>query len=394
VVKDNGEYFLVTSYLENECDLKAIGTNSAILIASSSSPKGPFKYRETVLKATHYNAHLTRDPSSGKFVLFADGKDLTLDSVHDCKTANHHVKKGNTTTNDKKLWVYGHAPHDQITIATSSKLIGGTWSKEIAIKTDLLAGALCNRTSASPLILKNGNMLVTAEAAFCDKHNICTSHKATTAHCAKHVVMFESQRETAQSSTTFVMGKRILALEGAQHPFLWQGRRGFHILAQSNKVCDAHGCGIIASALNASFDWRVANGVAYDNTVQWLSGARESLSNRERPSILFDVDGITPLFLYNGVQRQNQSDLVYTLAIPFNVPQNAYLRPAGYVSQTGDSPQPYSTQIHAGEDAAMQNLTRLVIFVVILGSIGFVWVQVRRRLAAEVRGYRELERRG
>jgi hypothetical protein len=126
ILRHNDRYHLVASFLENKCDLTNYGTNSAVLRASAETAHGPFKFEERILPAFHHGAHIVHDAASGLFAVFADGKDIPGQLVHNCR-AGSRTSAGMPgqhpqPTAHHGLYAYGESPHDQIVVATSPSL--------------------------------------------------------------------------------------------------------------------------------------------------------------------------------------------------------------------------------------------------------------------------------
>jgi len=66
----------------------------------------------------------------------------------------------------------------------------------------------------------------------------------------------------------------------------------------------------------------------YDGAIVWEESdgtlTKDRLQTRERPNILFDEDGKTPLMLINGASDTDEELKVFSLFAPFNVPANAH----------------------------------------------------------------------
>ena len=60
---ENGTYHLIVAQMANECGLDKWGSNSAVVRAESSSPTGPFRYKQTVLRPFAHNPTIRRLPS-------------------------------------------------------------------------------------------------------------------------------------------------------------------------------------------------------------------------------------------------------------------------------------------------------------------------------------------
>ena len=60
---ENGTYHLIVAQMANGCGLDKWGSNSAVVRAESSSPTGPFRYKQTVLRPFAHNPTIRRLPS-------------------------------------------------------------------------------------------------------------------------------------------------------------------------------------------------------------------------------------------------------------------------------------------------------------------------------------------
>ena len=93
--------------------------------------------------------------------------------------------------------------------------------------------------------------------------------------------------------------------------------------ACGQEAIDVNTCGSLAWSPD-SYEWHLNKAATYNKTIQWqggdgLSTRTSTLMSRQRPKILFDEDGTTPLFLYNGVQTEGTppSGRQWTIAVPF-----------------------------------------------------------------------------
>jgi hypothetical protein len=129
----------------------------------------------------------------------------------------------------------------------------------------------------------------------------------------------------------------IAELAGNEDAFFWQGKRGFHAIFHSKNACgqlasDVDSCGSLAWSTD-SWTWHLNKAPAYDKTIVWKNDGRKqgfganedgTLLSRQRPKILFDDDGFTPLFLYNGVKSE-LLEKEWTIAVPFRTSSSKVL---------------------------------------------------------------------
>ena len=102
---------------------------------------------------------------------------------------------------------------------------------------------------------------------------------------------------------------------GLEDMFLWRDKRGhFHAVFHQMFDCDA--CTAHAYSADGT-EWHYSGTAAPPDTT-YSDGTKEVFSHSERPHILFDKDGVTPVALTNGVKIQGRSndDQSFTLLRP------------------------------------------------------------------------------
>ena len=101
----NGKYQLFASYMVNQCGIKSYGTNSAVLKAVSDLPQGPYTFVETVLPPFHHGPAVAVG-KDGKLLVFADGKDMPKETIHDCTKVPDKDKLPKKNGAKEKVGVY------------------------------------------------------------------------------------------------------------------------------------------------------------------------------------------------------------------------------------------------------------------------------------------------
>lgn len=338
-VKIDEEYHLFGSYVAKKCDIRSYGTNSAVFRAVSRAPQGPYVFQQQLLRPFHHGAHALR--RNGRVYVFADGKDVEDEVVHDCTGKGDVVGMPSKNRNNPKiktgLWAFGDTPHDRLVVASSEEEenggVRGNWTEHVVMKTDLDAGLLCNRTNPSPAVMPDGSWVVAVRTTYCSK----TGYEPVCyfgANC-EHISIFKMDSPTSFMRTADLK-VRVMQLEASEDPFYWIDPKTHvhYMLVHSKNACGKEGqqrCGLLAFSQDG-IKWTSASRSAYAGHVTWRStGKREVLELMQRPKILFAEDGSTPLFLFVGVRRRmgeggRKIRAVHTLAIPFNVPQNSHLR--------------------------------------------------------------------
>jgi hypothetical protein len=101
---------------------------------------------------------------------------------------------------------------------------------------------------------------------------------------------------------------------GAEDPFLWRGRLGWHILYHGyDEDGVATGCGGHAFSRDL-VHWHDSSEPAYTLSLEYDDGTIDTLARRERPQLVVSTYG-DPLYLTNGVQPSAANDSTFTLVL-------------------------------------------------------------------------------
>jgi len=208
-------------------------------------------------------------------------------------------------------------PHDYMSISTAAS-VKGPWKERVIFTTDPTQPDAwnCNKSNPSPLVLPNGTILLMYRGVQCSKDKTCRT--ATYNSCERTGI---AVAKDAFSPFIDRQGD-ISSLAGNEDAFFWKSKRGYHAVFHSKNACgqedvNASSCGSLAWSPD-SYEWHLNKAATYTKTIQWQGGdgvSTSTLMSRQRPKILFDEDGITPLFLYNGVQTEGGRQ--WTIAVPF-----------------------------------------------------------------------------
>ena len=104
---------------------------------------------------------------------------------------------------------------------------------------------------------------------------------------------------------------------GTEDPFVYRDCNGYYhsIFHNMSPQDDQTYCGGHAYSEDG-VTWIYA-GVSYSNTVVFDDGTQETFPRRERPHLIFDDDGCTPIALTNGLNYGGKyGDATYTLLQP------------------------------------------------------------------------------
>lgn len=84
-------------------------------------------------------------------------------------------------------------------------------------------------------------------------------------------------------------------------------------------------------ARNLTGPWTFKLQEAFNSTVRFSDGSRETFNRRERGKLFFSADGeVTPLYLVNGVQRLGTTAESYTLVQPVGMAWREYEARLGF----------------------------------------------------------------
>jgi len=255
--------------------------------------------------------------ADGGLLLFSIGKDMKGQNVQTC-TGDGPWPPSAGTPDHQHL-----GPHDYVRVARAQRP-EGPWETRVILQSSPEEPSAwnCNKTNPSGLVLSNGSILMMYRGTQCIKDPAC--HQGPINTCEHQGIAIAEN-----SSAPFVDRQgQIKELAGNEDAFLWRSKRGFHALFHSKNVCASYDeskqCGSLAFSLD-SWHWTLNDEAAYNASIVWQESdgslTADKLVSRQRPNILFDEDGTTPLMLINGAE-DSSSFKTFSLFVPFNVPRN------------------------------------------------------------------------
>jgi len=319
-IKVDDKYHYFGSGISGGCSLPQFATNSFSAWATSSSPRGPYEFEQVALPEFAHSTSITRDVDGG-YLLWSIGKNMNGTDVRTCEGEGPWPKSAGPKDDT------GTGPHDYVRLA-KSKNIEGPWEERVILQTDLSDPTAwnCNKSNPSAVTLSNGSILLMYRGQRCTRDPTCKN--STINLCQAQGIAFAEN-----SDAPFVDRQgSIDALRGNEDAFFWQSERGFHALFHSKNACgqsqeEVDICGGLAFSPD-SWHWTLNPEPVYDGAIVWEEPdgtlTEAQLQTRERPNILFDEDGKTPLMLINGVSDFDEQKSVYSLFVPFNVPANTH----------------------------------------------------------------------
>lgn len=315
-VKADGQYHYFGSGMSRNCSLPQFATNSESVHATSASPAGPYDFQEVALPEFAHSTSIKRDIDGG-LLLFSIGKNMNGTDVRTCNGSGPWPSSAGPK-DPTHLWA-----HDYVRIAKSDTVMG-PWEERSIMHTSLddLTAWNCNKSNPSALVLQNGSILLMYRGVPCVRDQLCKNK-------TKNLCQHQGIAFAENSDAPFVDRQGMIAeLSGNEDAFFWQSDRGFHALFHSKNACEAYGeggsCGSLAFSPD-SWHWTLNEEAAFDAGIVWEESdgslTADRLEARQRPNILFDEDGRTPLMLINGA-RERGVFKEFSLFAPFNVPAN------------------------------------------------------------------------
>ena len=220
-IYEDGEYHLFMAQMLNGCGLDDYGSNSAIARASSKNVSGPYTFQEFVVLPFAHNPTIRKLPNGeGYIIYFIGGYTATPQICNNGTTPLRVAASTHHTTS--------HLPGDiRTAISTAvSPSLKGPWSisplyfegKSVNASTDLRAGF----TNPSPHFHPDGSVTLAFQAS----------------PLGRHYELIGVARAASWNSTyALITGDSVIKNDPAlcvagmgEDPFIWEDRRGFHIL--------------------------------------------------------------------------------------------------------------------------------------------------------------------
>ena len=319
-IKIGQEWHMFVSAMSHNCSLSDFSTNSLSIHAISENPGGPYALTDISLPEFHHSTQIMQVNSS-TLALFAIGIDTDGQNVHMCDQEMVSIAPKSTDSDEEEL-----GPHDYMSVSTSTSGPDGPWEERVIFKTNLSEPYAwnCNKSNPAPIIFENGTVLLMYRGMPCERDNSC---KNDTINLCQHQGI--AVADSIDGPFIDRQGK-ISELSGNEDAFFFRTQRGYAALFHSKNACgqepeEYKSCGSLAYSKD-TWSWTLNNEPAYNATFQWKETdgktTTEQLLSRQRPKIIFSEDGMTPLFLTNGVEISEEEWNEFTVAAPFNVPEN------------------------------------------------------------------------
>ena len=324
-IKIGDKWHMFASGMSHQCPLKTYATNSMTIHAISEVPGGPYKLEDIPLPEFHHSVSVMQ-VNHTTLALFTEGINTNGKNVNICdKTDPTNI------TNQSNADASGLSPDDYMGVSLSTSGPYGPWKEHFILNTDTsdLNAWNCNRSNPSPIIFPNGTVLLMYRGQTCPPNRDPTCKNSTINLC-------EHQGIAVADSIDRVFRDRqgmISELSGNEDAVFFRTKRGYAALFHSKNACGQEpeqfdSCGSLAFSKD-TWSWTLNSEPSYNSTILWREPnggiTEDQFLSRQRPKIIFAEDGLTPLYLTNGVLASDVGGggMEFTLAMPFNVPENS-----------------------------------------------------------------------
>ena len=325
-IEIDGIWHMFVSGMSHKCPLEKFATNSMAVHATSKNPGGPYQLEDIPLPEFHHSVSVLR-VNKTTLALFTEGITTNGLNVNHCD--------GSNSSNYAEEHYSGHlAPDDHMGVSLSNSGPGGPWEEHFIFKTNLseLGNWNCNWSNPSPLIFENGTVLMMYRGTSCI-HDHPRPCKNETINLCEHQGIAIADSIDGPFRDRQGM---ISELSGNEDAVFFRTKRGYAAMFHSKNACGqtpegGATCGSLAHSKD-TWSWTLNKEPCYNATVEWREHngdvTVDKFLSRQRPKIIFSKDGITPLYLTNGVlaSEVGGGGMEFTVAIPFNVPENRALR--------------------------------------------------------------------
>ena len=325
-IKIGDKWHMFASGMSHQCPLEKFATNSMTIHATSKVPGGPYKLEDIPLTEFHHSVSVMR-VNHTTLALFTEGINTNSYNVNLCdeEVQSNFTLKSKNDDGPKPL-----GPDDYMGVSLSTSGPYGPWKEHIIFNTDLgdLSAWNCNISNPSPIIFPNGTVLLMYRGVPCNPHHPSTCKNATINLC-------QHQGIAIADSIDGVFRDRqglIPQLSGNEDAVFFRTKRGYAAMFHSKSACGqepdhVYSCGSLAFSKD-TWNWTMNSEPCYNATILWKepngSITEDKFLSRQRPKIIHAEDGVTPLYLTNGVLASDVGGggMEFTLAMPFNVPEN------------------------------------------------------------------------
>ena len=252
--------------------------NSAVVHLVSATPEGPFVFADEALPLWHTNPQVVRDPRDGTFVLFSIGQSVDPSQWTECDCTKSPACPPNAPPNPDYAGV--------VDVHYSSTAYG-PWT-QLLVNGSTVA---MHGTNPAPAFLSNGTLVLGLNSE---------GTKVAVVHDWRVGPYVQNPTETLpyQPATAY------------EDPFLFQWGGKWRQLVHQYPLVNSrpapqfatggYGENVDVGDVFAPWVYGGLTNPAYTNNVTYVDGSIQTLHRRERPKLLFTLDGRA--WLYTAVQ--------------------------------------------------------------------------------------------
>jgi hypothetical protein len=318
----DGKWYMYATELSDHCGMHTWTTNSQTIRASSSTATGLYKREAVIVGIWSHEVVATRGPA-GEYVAYFSYNPNPGASRPVCKLCTD----GSTNPVCKKKSLgQPFIENTDPTYMSWSATATGKWSEPVKVLDATIVPKMTPMdTNMAVVINKDGSLV-----------GIWRDHHPT-GKSVPHLVTASNWKDPSTykySMDDLLFGKKdSTAVDkdsssrrrskpspggnpgGLEDMFLWVDARGhYHVIFHQMYSCET--CTAHAASIDG-ISWFYTGTAATADTT-YTDGSKETFGHCERPHLIFDKDGTTPVALTNGVKIQGLSnnDQSFTLLRP------------------------------------------------------------------------------
>lgn len=289
IIEEEGKFhmFSVARAIQEGPPLDDYFMNSALARLEGPSIKGPFTFQEWTIPRFAHEAHAIRAPD-GTILIYGvvgAGEDIPIWPTTECE-----------------LLYNDSFPFHKLSLQLrSSKSVKGPWNKRTLFQWH--AGdandPFCRMEAPTVAFGPQGEVRMVLNAFPC-------APVAWTPE-VDHLYLVTAPHWDGEYTRQDSLGPLMRKCPGcgAEDPFVWKSKRGYHLLLHTLGSSGGPAAGSLGFSLDG-FNWSshpdsvYAAEPPYPDSVTWTDGTSDTFYRRQGPSLILDADG-QPSYLINGV---------------------------------------------------------------------------------------------
>ena len=284
---------------DNHCGVDAWALNSVVTHAQSS--KASIINNATFNRVSVLHQHFAHEPDA---VYGPNGEIVLYYAAYNWSSKYPECECSDGSTNPNCNLPIGQFMNI-MDISTEPYGFNGPWKRSVLFP----EWTLDKDTTLAGVILKNGSFVGLMKDYHPDDDMTCWMHRVSA-----------SKYDDASTYVIHEPNERLfpqLVTGGTEDPFVYQDCDGYYhaLFHNMSPQDDQTYCGGHAYSMDG-VEWIYA-GLAFGNTVEFTDGTKFTFPRRERPHLIMDDDGCTPLAVTSSVEYGGRyGDATYTLLQP------------------------------------------------------------------------------